>query len=283
MPGTVKIKFYDKGLFDGEKIDLSVDTKSELTALYVDKTEKTTTKKEKTVKKEKPARTKKKDTNSSLTKPNKVATIPSGQFLVREETDRKAGIEKTASKTQEKSNIERTTNAHAQIDMFNEIGVEKQNYKFVKKLAMQFFDDATALYDHFASQNNKVVFNKKQMLKSLNEYLQSIFIASELSKGEKANENNLQFALEISWFSNLFDSAKSLTSLSQLAKTKLLEVPEIFMIAVVVDKRENAENCKKLYGGIKKIFLLIYQDNFAEFNLLTKSIVNFLQKQGITP
>ncbi len=273
LPGTVKIKFYDKGLFDGEAVDLKERKENEKVALYVDKTIKSESKeKNKAKKKEKLSTEKlqksvvekdKKEENVNIPKPIKqVEKFPkNGQPFVRERADLEAG--------------------ESQMDMFSELGVEKQNYKFAKKTAKKFFEDATEFYEYFKAQKNKISFNRAEMLKSVNEYLQALFIAVELSKGENANENNLQFALEISWFGNLFDKAKSLFALSQSAKTKLMEVPQIFMVTVVLDVREKTSRTKILFDGLKKTFSAVYPNDTSQFELLTKPIIAFLEKQGV--
>ncbi|MBQ2718291.1 MAG: hypothetical protein IJF75_06810 [Clostridia bacterium] len=274
MPGTVKIKFYDKGFFDGETVDLKERKENKKVALYVDKTIKSESKEKKSVKKEKLSTekseksvAKKEDKiqeNVNIPKPIKqVEKFPkNGQPFVRERADLEAG--------------------ESQMDMFSELGVEKKNYKFAKKTAKKFFEDATEFYEYFKAQKNKISFNRAEMLKSVNEYLQALFIAVELSKGENANENNLQFALEISWFGNLFDRAKSLFALSQSAKTKLMEVPQIFMVTVVLDVREKTSRTKILFDGLKKTFSAVYPNDTLQFELLTKPIIAFLEKQNIS-
>lgn len=157
-----------------------------------------------------------------------------------------------------------------------------ENYKKAKKTASRFMDLSVEVYETYKDKKQRSTFNKTEMLKGVNEYVQSLIIACELSKNENADENRLQFALDIGWFGNLFEGADNLDALKRLAKTHLLQVPTAFTSAVILDLRENTELCRRLFACLKKLFGELYSDGEKAFEILTKPLVDFIVKQGIT-
>lgn len=168
-----------------------------------------------------------------------------------------------------------------QMDMFG-MFAGNNGYKRAKQIASKFMEQAVEVYDEFEKSKSKIAFNKQQMLKQTNEYLQSLIVAKELTQVGGANENNVSFAIEIGWFGNVIEGTKSVDALKQKVRTKLLEVPNIFMLSVVLDVRTKSQNSKSLYQKLNKFYLEVYPNDQTGFNVLTKPVQSFFQKQQIT-
>ncbi len=269
MPGKPKIKFYNntENLISYEE---EVETtKSQKVGLYVDKQPNLEEKS-------------KKEVDKKSKKKEKSEKVLAEEKSTKTQVTQKENKQKKLSEQLENQVIVVNENQSAiteQISFFeDEI---KTDYKKAKRIAKKFFESSELLYDEFLKQNTKVRFSKKQVMENANLYVQALIVSKELNVNSEQSENNLEFTLEISFYANIFEQSKNISQLSQLAKTKLLSVPDIFMTAVLIDIKKDRNFSNLLYDNLKKLFMEIYPDSENDFKDLTKTLCNFLNKQGI--
>ncbi len=284
MPGKPKIKYYDKSLLDGMVVEEKISKNNEKATLYVDKQQKSTktekVKTEKTItENSQKVKVKKSDKKEKSALTSKAEEVPKSKEVEKVEKSKSEKAEKSndIKKDKEIKQVKKSDNLE-QLSLFSSQPLI--DYKKAKRTAKKFFEASEMLYDEFLKQNTKVRFTKKQIMANANEFLQALIVARELSKGE-VSQNNLQFALEISYYSNLFEQSKNLGQLSQIAKTKLMQIPDIFMTSVVIDVKNDKNFSKSLLEVIKSLFIQIYPEGQRDFQALTKTVTNFLIKQGI--